>query len=48
MLPNCHEHVCSVPGHKPVCPGDFVPAGMRRMDVETQGKAEAVSLGTLR
>lgn len=46
MLPKCH--VYSAPGHKPVCPGDFAPVGMRRMDLEMQGKEEAVSLGTLR
>lgn len=28
-----HESVCGVRDHKPVCPGDFTPTGMRGMGV---------------
>lgn len=30
-----HHTSAATLGHKPVCPGDFTPAGMRRMDLET-------------
>lgn len=29
-----HKTSAATPGHKPVCPGDFAAAGMRRMDLE--------------
>lgn len=30
-----HNTSAAMLGHKPVCPGDFAPTGMRRMDLET-------------
>lgn len=42
-----HDTSAAAPGNKPVCPGDFAPAGMRRMDLETEGGGvEADQSGT--
>lgn len=39
---NPSQFICSARDHKPVCPGDFTPTGMRGMDRDMRQKSVAV------
>ena len=47
MVATRHEPVCGAGDHKPVCPGDFTPTGIRGMDMSCGGSwAVRVALDT--